>query len=88
MAEIKYNATGRRKSSIARVNLKPGNGKIVVNEKSIETYFPRETLRMIQPASMTSPLKSRAAVRQVRPVRSGTASPGRLPGWMRTFVEN
>lgn len=47
MAEITYNALGRRKSSIARVNIAPGSGKIVVNSKPVDTYFPRETLRMI-----------------------------------------
>lgn len=47
MADIKYYATGRRKSSIARVNITPGSGKIVVNNKPVDTYFPRETLRMI-----------------------------------------
>ena len=47
MAEIIYAATGRRKTSIARVNMKPGTGKILVNKKSVGTYFPRETLRMI-----------------------------------------
>ena len=47
MAEIKYIAVGRRKSSIARVNVAPGSGKIIVNNKSVDTYFPRETLRMI-----------------------------------------
>ncbi len=47
MADIKYNATGRRKSSIARVNIMSGTGKIVVNNKPLDSYFPRETLRMI-----------------------------------------
>ena len=47
MAEIKYNAIGRRKSSIARVNIASGSGKIFVNSKPVDTYFPRETLRMI-----------------------------------------
>jgi small subunit ribosomal protein S9 len=47
MAEIMYQTTGRRKSSIARIILKPGTGQIVVNKKSIENYFPRETLQMI-----------------------------------------
>lgn len=47
MAEIKYTATGRRKTSIAQVNLTPGTGKITVNKKPVETYFPREVLRMI-----------------------------------------
>lgn len=55
MAEIKYNATGRRKTSIARVNMYPGNGQIIVNEKPIDLYFPRETLRMMirQPLELT-----------------------------------
>lgn len=44
---IEYLSTGRRKRSIARVILVPGSGKITVNEKSIEDYFQRETLRMI-----------------------------------------
>ena len=47
MAEIKYNAIGRRKSSVARVNVAAGSGKIIVNSKPVDTYFPRETLRMI-----------------------------------------
>jgi small subunit ribosomal protein S9 len=47
MADITYSATGRRKSSIARVNVAPGTGKIMVNKKPVDTYFPRETLRMI-----------------------------------------
>ncbi len=47
MAEIKYAATGRRKSSVARVILLPGNGKITVNERPVEKYFPRETLQMM-----------------------------------------
>ena len=47
MAEIKYGATGRRKTSVARVNITPGTGKIDVNNKPVDEYFPRETLRMI-----------------------------------------
>jgi small subunit ribosomal protein S9 len=47
MADILYNATGRRKSSIARVNITSGTGNIIVNKKPVDTYFPRETLRMI-----------------------------------------
>jgi small subunit ribosomal protein S9 len=47
MAEIKYSALGRRKSSVARVNVSAGTGKITVNSKPVDTYFPRETLRMI-----------------------------------------
>jgi len=48
-------ATGRRKRSIARVKLVPGTGNITVNKRTIEDYFPRETLRMIirQPLQIT-----------------------------------
>ena len=55
MASINYNSTGRRKRSIARVSLVPGKGAITVNDKDIDTYFPRETLRMIirQPLQLT-----------------------------------
>lgn len=47
MAENQYYGTGRRKSSAARVFIKPGNGKIVINQRSLEQYFGRETARMV-----------------------------------------
>jgi len=47
MADIQYNATGRRKTSVARVALTPGTGQITVNDKPADVYFPRETLRMV-----------------------------------------
>lgn len=47
MAEIQYNATGRRKTSVARVTIKPGDGQFIVNKKPADIYFPRETLRMM-----------------------------------------
>jgi len=55
MAEISYQATGRRKTSIARVTLASGNGQIMVNKKPVDSYFPRETLRMMirQPLELT-----------------------------------
>jgi small subunit ribosomal protein S9 len=40
-------ATGKRKNAVARVWLKPGSGKIVVNTKTLETYFARPVLRML-----------------------------------------
>ncbi len=46
MAETYY-ATGRRKSSVARVFLKPGTGKVTINTRTIEDYFGRETSRMV-----------------------------------------
>ncbi|NQY25884.1 MAG: 30S ribosomal protein S9 [Piscirickettsiaceae bacterium] len=42
-----YYATGRRKSSTARVFLKPGSGKLTINTRTIEEYFGRETSRMV-----------------------------------------
>lgn len=45
-AQLKLQGTGRRKESTARVTLKPGSGRIVVNKRALDEYFPRETLRM------------------------------------------
>lgn len=56
MAEaLQYRGTGRRKTSIARVRLVPGNGKITVNERDIDDYFGLETLKLIirQPLVLT-----------------------------------
>ena len=58
MAETKtpeYLGTGRRKTAIARVRLASGSGKIVVNGRPLETYFPAETLRVTaaQPLTVT-----------------------------------
>jgi len=50
-----YYGTGRRKTSTARVYLRPGNGQILVNQKPFDTYFPNEMLKMIirQPLVVT-----------------------------------
>ena len=52
----RFYGTGRRKTSVARVWVKPGPGRIMVNRRSFEDYFPRETLRMIiaQPLEITN----------------------------------
>jgi small subunit ribosomal protein S9 len=52
----KFWGTGKRKSSVARVRLFDGEGAITVNRRTLEDYFPRETLRMIinQPFEVTS----------------------------------
>ena len=52
----RFYGTGRRKTSVARVWVRPGSGRIVVNRRAFEDYFPRETLRMIiaQPLEVTS----------------------------------
>jgi small subunit ribosomal protein S9 len=49
-------ATGKRKSSVARVRLQPGGGEVVINERPLDEYFGRETSRMIvhQPFEITS----------------------------------
>ena len=55
MADIQYYGTGRRKTSTARVYLRPGSGDIKINRRAFENYFPNEALRMIirQPLSLT-----------------------------------
>jgi small subunit ribosomal protein S9 len=55
VAEIQYYGTGRRKTSTARVYLRPGSGEVKVNQKPFDRYFPNETLRMIirQPLQLT-----------------------------------
>ena len=55
MAKVQYMGTGRRKKSVARVRLVPGNGKVTINNRDIETFFGLETLRMIvnQPLVLT-----------------------------------
>lgn len=55
MAAVSYYGTGKRKSSIARVWIKPGAGRIVVNNKTLDEYFGRETSKMVvrQPLELT-----------------------------------
>ena len=55
MAEIQYYGTGRRKTSVARVYLRPGSGKIVVNKRDFDEYFPNQVLKMVirQPLLLT-----------------------------------
>ena len=55
MAVVNYNATGRRKSSVARVRLIPGEGKITVNGRDLKEYFGLKTLELIinQPLEAT-----------------------------------
>jgi small subunit ribosomal protein S9 len=52
---MQYYGTGRRKSSTARVYLRPGAGQVMINRKAFEQYFPNETLRMVirQPLQLT-----------------------------------
>ncbi|MGR6873444.1 30S ribosomal protein S9 [Pseudomonas sp. HK3] len=55
MAATQYYGTGRRKSSSARVFLRPGTGQIVINKRPVDEYFGRETSRMVvrQPLVLT-----------------------------------
>lgn len=55
MEEARYYGTGRRKSSVARVYLVPGNGRITINKRDIDDYFGLDTLKLIvkQPLELT-----------------------------------
>jgi len=55
VADIQYYGTGRRKTSTARVYLRPGTGEIRVNRKAFDQYFPNQALRMVirQPLTLT-----------------------------------
>ncbi|MCK0473359.1 30S ribosomal protein S9 [Halalkalibacter sp. APA_J-10(15)] len=47
MAQVQYYGTGRRKNSVARVRLLPGDGRIVINGRELDEYFGLETLKLI-----------------------------------------
>lgn len=53
--KVQYLGTGRRKTAVARVRLLPGDGKIGINGKTFENYFPNRALRLIvmQPLDLT-----------------------------------
>jgi len=55
MAKVQYYGTGRRKKSVARVRLVPGDGKVTINDRSLDDYFGLETLKVIvkQPLTVT-----------------------------------
>ena len=58
MTVARYYGTGRRKSSVARVYLLPGNGKITINKRDMDDYFGLDTLKLIvkQPLALTDVL--------------------------------
>ena len=58
MAQVQYYGTGRRKHSVARVRLVPGEGRIIINKRDINEYFGLETLKLIvkQPLNLTETL--------------------------------
>ena len=55
MAEIQYYGTGRRKTAVARVYLRPGSGSITVNRRDFDEFFPNQVLKMVirQPLLLT-----------------------------------
>ncbi|MGI5840306.1 MAG: 30S ribosomal protein S9 [bacterium] len=58
MAQVQYYGTGRRKTSVARVRLVPGDGQILINNRPLEDYFGLKTLHLIvqQPLKATKTL--------------------------------
>ena len=56
MAQVQYYGTGRRKSSVARVRLVPGSGKIVINKREFTDYIPSAAVRLdvLQPLNLTN----------------------------------
>jgi small subunit ribosomal protein S9 len=56
MAKVQYSATGRRKKSVARVRLVPGEGQVLINKRDIADYFGLDTLKFIvnQPLVLTA----------------------------------
>ena len=67
-------ATGKRKDAVARVWIKPGGGRITVNEKPVETYFARPVLRMI----LRQPLETAGRLEQYDIVATVAGAEGRL----------
>ena len=81
MAKEQYYGTGRRKSSVARVRLVPGNGKITINGRTIDEYFGLDTLKLIvrQPLELTKTTDKFDVIAKVegggfKPVQSVTVS--------------
>lgn len=56
MAQVQYYGTGRRKSSVARVRLVPGSGKITINKRNFVDYIPSAAVRLdvLQPLNLTN----------------------------------
>ncbi len=68
MAKVQFYGTGRRKKSVARCRLVPGNGNIIINDRPIDEYFGLETLKVIcrQPLVLTETIGKFNAVVTVR----------------------
>ena len=72
-----YYGTGRRKSSVARVRVYPGTGKITINERDIDDYFGLETLKLIvrQPLAITDTAEKFDIVCRVAGARNSQSRP-------------
>ncbi len=68
MAQVQYIGTGRRKTSVARVRLVPGDGHVEINQRSMDEYFGLETLKLIvkQPLMVTNTLSNYNVLANVR----------------------
>jgi len=68
MAKVQYYGTGRRKKSVARCRLVPGNGEFIINDRSIDDYFGLETLKVIckSPLTLTGTLGKFNAIINVK----------------------
>ena len=68
MAQLQYIGTGRRKTSVARVRLVPGDGHVEINHRSMDEYFGLETLKLIvkQPLMVTNTIASYNVLANVR----------------------
>ena len=68
MAKAKYYGTGRRKSSVARVYLVPGTGKVTINKRDMDEYFGLDTLKLIvrQPLVLTETAEKYDVITTVR----------------------
>ena len=87
MAQLQYIGTGRRKHSVARVRLVPGDGTIRINKRDMDDYFGLETLKLVvkQPLLLTDTLGRYNVIANVygggttgrRPAQSVTVSPAR-----------
>lgn len=68
MANVQYYGTGRRKKSVARVRLIPGNGRITINDRDIDDFFGLDTLKVIlkQPLVLTDTLSKFDVVANVK----------------------
>jgi small subunit ribosomal protein S9 len=90
MALTQYYGTGRRKTSVARVYLRPGHGRIIVNKRPLDVYFERESSKLIlrQPLAVTNNVESYDIVVNVQGGgKSGQAGAIRL-GIARALVES